>query len=83
MRHIIESDGITVWVNGEGSLLGRFGRFGIDIHKPIEEQATNGECLYCTHAATTAADWDTFVAKMKELYGIKVPEKYKPNRFRN
>jgi hypothetical protein len=28
----IESDGVTVWVNGDGGLLGRFGRMGIDVH---------------------------------------------------
>lgn len=77
----IDSDGVTVWVNGEGSLLGRFGRNGIDIHRPIEEQSSSGECLYCTHASTTSADWVTFVAKMKELYSIDVPDHHKPKRF--
>ena len=78
----ITSDGTTVWVNGEISLLGRFGRMGIDIHQPLSMQCIKGECLYCTHSPTTRADWDLFVVKMKELLGVMVDEKYMPLRFR-
>ncbi len=81
MLHDITSDGRTVWVNGIGGLLGRFGRGGIDIHRPIGEQQEHGECLYCTHAPTTRADWDVFVAKMQEIFGIRVPDKHKPRTF--
>ena len=78
----IMSDGITVWVNGSDGMIGRFGRAGIDIHRCQKEQSEHGECLYCTHAMTTAEDWQTFVAKMKEIYNIDVPEKHRPDRFK-
>lgn len=81
MSHQILSDGRTVWVNRE-SLLGRFGKFGIDIHRPLTEQMTEGECLFCTHKATTKEDWDLFVSKMRELFDIKIPRRYMPKRFR-
>lgn len=79
---VISSDGVTVWVNGLTSLLGRFGRFGIDIHIPLEQQREKGECLFCTHVETTAEDWLQFVAKMQELHGVTVSERYRPYRFR-
>jgi hypothetical protein len=79
--HDITTDGRTVWVNGEGGLLGRFGPRGIDVHRPMGEQSANGECLYCTHSHTSAADWDTFVAKMAEHFSIVVPPRFKPRAF--
>lgn len=78
----IDSDGITVWINSAFGLLGRFGRMGIDIHRPVEEQKDYGECLFCTHAPTTREDWDIFVAKMKELFGVVVPKRHMPKRLR-
>ena len=82
MRHTFMTDGRTVWVNGDVSLIGRFGMRGIDIHRPLEEQTEKGECLYCTHVVTTREDWNTFVEKMLELFAIKVPAKLMPERFR-
>lgn len=79
--HDITSDDRTVWVNGAAGCIGRFGTNGIDIHRPITEQSA-GECLFCTHEPTKPEDWDTFVVKMKELYGIDVPEEHRPRRFR-
>jgi hypothetical protein len=76
----ILSDGVTVWVNAEGGLIGRFGRAGIDIHRVLGEQC-EGECLYCTHNWTTTEDWPVFVAKMRELHGVAVPEKHRPKRM--
>jgi hypothetical protein len=55
---------------------------GIDVHRPMDEQQEKGECLYCTHEPVTRADWDVFVAKMKEHLGITVPKRYLPKRFR-
>jgi len=78
----IVSDGVTVWVNGAMGLLGRFGRNGIDIHRPLAAQAEHGECLFCTNTPTTAVDWDVFVSKMQELHGVKVHGKYIPTRFK-
>lgn len=81
MLHTIDSDGITVWVNGVGGLLGRFGKTGIDIHQPLAAQVEKGECLFCTHTFVTAEDWLLFKAKMLEHFGIKVSDRYKPKRF--
>jgi hypothetical protein len=81
-RFEISSDGRTVWVNGEAALLGRFGVMGIDIHRPVDEQNSLGECLHCTHGPTGLPDWEVFVIKMKEHFDIQVPDKFKPLRFR-
>ncbi len=78
----ITSDGVTVWVNGASGLLGRFGRNGIDIHRPASEQQTKGECLFCTHEKTTPADWEMFVRGMQTHHGIFVHPRYMPDRFR-
>lgn len=72
----ISSDGITVWINGSQGLIARFGRMGIDIH--CEDK---GECLFCTHCRVTAKDWDLFVVKVMECYGIKVEQGHRPRRF--
>lgn len=82
MKTDITSDGVTVWVNGESGLLGRFGVNGIDIHRPAEVQATLGVCLHCTHTPSTEADWYVFVAKMEEHYGVVVGPQHKPQRFK-
>ncbi len=79
--HEITSDGKSVWVNGSEGLLGRFGPNGIDVHQPATAQLTGGECLHCSHARTTRADWDVFVQKMKEHWGILVPQDVMPDRF--
>lgn len=79
-EYAIDSDGITVWVNG-AYCLGRFGRYGIDIHREPTRKDV-GECLLCTHGEVTAEDWDVFVVKMRELHGVEVPEKHRPVRFR-
>ena len=81
MRHTTHSDGVTVWVNGETGLLGRFGVMGIDVHRPMSEQREKGECLHCTHGLVTRADWDVFVAKMKEHFGITVSQRHMPKRL--
>lgn len=83
MKYDITSDGVTVWVNGEDGLLGRFGRMGIDVHHPPTEQFQTGECLFCTHARTNHGDWNVFVAKMKEHFGINVPEEHRPRHARS
>ena len=78
----ITSDGVTVWVNGPGGLLGRFGRNGVDIHRPLNDQEEKGECLSCTHEPTTLADWNLFVQQMLKHCGVSVHyEKYMPDRF--
>jgi len=82
--YTVDSDGKTVWVNGRDGLLGRFGVNGIDIHHPLTAQVELGsECLFCTHAPTTAEDWDLFVGKMFSEFGIVVLKEHRPDRFRS
>jgi hypothetical protein len=81
--HEVITDGITVWVNGAGSCLARFGVNGIDIHKALSKRVKSGsECLFCTHATTTKEDWDLFVVKMLDLYKIPIRDRFLPKRFR-
>lgn len=76
----ISTDGITVWVNSEFACLGRFGRWGIDIHTGDPTSPT--ECLFCTHTQTTLLDWELFRTRMMELHQVEVPPDYCPERFR-
>lgn len=80
--HEITTDGRTVWVNVPGGCIGRFGLQGIDIHRLLEAQVKEGECLFCTHGPVTADDWPVFVTKMREHHGIEVSDCYRPTRFR-
>lgn len=72
----VTSDGVTVWVNGPLSLA-RFGRSGIDVHN-----ADTTRCIYCTHRAPVAQDWETFKAKVWEHHGVAVTDDHKPERFK-
>lgn len=80
-QYKIDTDGVTVWINGPVHCMARFGRMGIDIHR-YPADAVVGECLFCTHAPTAAVDWKLFRTKMKELHGVVVPDRYTPKRFR-
>ena len=67
--------GKTLWVHSpDGSTVGRFSRkFGIDLHSTVTEQLNGAsQCLFCTHAAPGKADWDTFRAKLFEVYGVEL-----------
>lgn len=76
----IETDGRTVWVNGsDGMCLGRFSRFGIDIHRTFAEQAAGlGECLECTHKVATNADWERFQVGMMAHHKVIVGAQFRP-----
>jgi hypothetical protein len=83
MRHDIQTDGITVWVHRGGETIGRFGVFGIDIHRPIADQIQGrGQCLACTHERTTKQDWIGFARLMLLYYEIEVGAEFLPTRFR-
>jgi hypothetical protein len=74
----IRTDGRTIWIDTEGGTIGRFGRFGIDIHRTVDEQIDGaGACLFCTHAKPTQTDWETFKAKMREQ-NVPVTDDIKP-----
>jgi len=84
MEHIVESDGITVWVNTEAECIGRFGQMGIDIHHTIEQQmAGSTQCLECTHGPVSRLDWERFKEAMLEHYGVAVGDEHIPVRFKD
>lgn len=74
----IRSDGTSVWVDGPGGCIGRFGQLGIDIHT-----ADASACLQCTHERTTRLDWALFVIGMIEHHGVYVGPEHMPARFRD
>lgn len=78
----IHGDGITVWVNDPVSCIGRFGKNGIDIHKPFEMHGDGTECLLCTHTETSRHDWEVFKQNMKGFYNVEVTDEHMPVRFR-
>ena len=72
-------DGKTVWVNDAGGCVGRFSKFGIDVHLTAEEQMESGkQCLHCTHTKPSEPDWLKFKDMMLSVYGTVVPEEARP-----
>lgn len=79
----ILSDGRTVWVNMAGCSIGRFGPYGIDVHRTIQAQMEGQpECLACTHGPTTLADWRRFQTSMMDHYGVIIPDNHMPATVR-
>ncbi|MEZ8293455.1 hypothetical protein AB6D11_06330 [Vibrio splendidus] len=78
-------DGKTVWLNNHsGDCLARFGLRGIDIHTSASEQINGAkQCLYCTHTKTDVDDWHVFKRKVKELFGLDVPDHLSPFHSEN
>lgn len=73
----VSADGAVLWVAGaDGSCLGRFSKaFGIDVHRTAGEQmAGKNQCLFCTHASASEADWEEFRAQMLTHHHIPIPE---------
>lgn len=82
-KYEYHQDGITVWVNGETGLIGRFGKFGVDVHRISKEQRTKGECLACTHEETGINEWHFFVRMMLKHYAIDLSHaRYTPHRLK-
>lgn len=60
----------AIWVNADtGECIGRFGVYGIDVHRPVADQHL-GECLECTHGRTTREDWHRFQRSMLAHHGV-------------
>lgn len=82
LKHQVVSDGRTVWINSSdtGHCLGRFSRFGIDVHQEIDPAGKREErdCIDCTHAKPTLVEWQRFVSKMQEHHLIVVDEQHRP-----
>jgi hypothetical protein len=84
MKTQITSDGKTVWVNsGDGSCIGRFSHFGIDIHRDfIGQMSGEGQCLECKKGPATLDDWLQFQAGMMRHYGVKIAKRHMPRYLR-
>ncbi|MCQ8279836.1 hypothetical protein NFI95_15435 [Acetobacteraceae bacterium KSS8] len=76
----VDSDGKTVWVHAsDGSCVGRFSRFGIDLHTTITEQMNGAsECLDCTHEKPGLVEWRRFQRGTLDHYGIMVADDHMP-----
>lgn len=68
-------DAKTIWIHcSDGSTVGRFSRFGIDLHNPVSEQIKGApECRFCTHSQPSISDWDMFRSKAFEYWNITIP----------
>lgn len=81
-------DGRTVWVNSgeDGMSLGRFSRFGIDVHKTTKEQLRTGtQCLACSHGngdSMKLSDWSRFRELMAKHHQTHIPEEATPRYLR-
>jgi hypothetical protein len=76
---LIETDGITVWVNGYDGCC--WGRFGIDIHHKAERQIRYGmECLECVtalpSAPMTGTHWEQFKSGMFRHHNVAVDDSF-------
>lgn len=80
----IESDKKTVWVHAsDGSCLGRFSRFGIDVHRTVSAQMRGElECLDCTHATPSLAEWRRFQNGMYLHHSVRVKDNHMPSFIR-
>ena len=78
--HQVSSDGKTVWAHApDGSCVGRFSRFGIDLHRTVSAQmAGEPECLDCTHALPELAEWRRFQEGLRVHHGIGVGDAHMP-----
>jgi hypothetical protein len=63
----------AVWVNDATGCLGRFGVYGIDVHRTMDEQVAGlAECLFCTHGSVMAEDWPRFVEALQRFHQIDI-----------
>lgn len=65
----------ALWVHSsDGSTVGRFGKQGVDIHNTVTEQLNGAsECRLCTHGAPTKSQWQLFIDRAYEYWGVIVP----------
>ena len=76
--HQILFDGVTVWVNhrSTGESIARFCRFGVDIHRLGNDEASH--CLDCFPIKDRPEAWERFAASMKTHYGVVMPDEARP-----
>lgn len=80
IKHQIISDGRTVWINAvDGECVGRFSKFGIDVHTTARKQmAGEGECLHCTHEKPDANGWTIFQKEMLHHHDVDIGDEHMP-----
>lgn len=84
----IDTSHKAVWVNdSQGGCVGRFGMYGVDIHRTTEEQVEGSpQCLACIHTElgkrTTEEHWQRFRDLMLQLHGVSVPDGARPGFLR-
>lgn len=83
--HQVMTDGRTTWVNApDGSTVGRFSKWGVDVHRPITEQLKGlPECLDCSHhkpgeTGWASEGWVRFVTGVRDNFGVEVPDSFAP-----
>ncbi len=79
----VQSDGRTVWVNeSSGGAVARLSSFGdmamIDVHRPLAQQCTAGECLDCRHDLTGIVAWEYFVRSVQQHFGVRIAQRHRP-----
>lgn len=78
IMHETTTDGRTVWVNGPVGLIGRFSKFGIDVHS-----ADSAGCLHCKPGPCGRQEWGEFVASMWEHHRVLVYNSVMPDYLRS
>lgn len=70
----------TIWINADdGMCVGRFSRFGVDVHHDAETQLwTGAQCLACVHDAPPDEGWEIFLEKMWRHYELEIPGDIRP-----
>lgn len=77
----VASDGSTVWVHAaDGCCIGRFSRFGVDVHHDAAGQMARGSaCLDCCHDLPPEEAWERFVDSMHKFHGVEIDDEHKPH----
>ena len=76
----VQSNGDRVWVNGpDGASVARISQFGgIDVHRPLAEQANQGECLDCRHDLSGVPAWEHFARAVRDHFGVMIAMRHRP-----
>lgn len=80
----VTSNGRTVWATAaDGSCVGRFSEFGIDLHRTVSAQMRGEpECLDCTHELPHLAEWRRFQTGAQQHHAITIADKHMPRFIR-
>lgn len=82
---MIDTDGRTVWVHSakDGSCIGRFSRFGVDVHNTADAMIAGApQCLECSHDLPPRESWRAFKRAMLLHHEAVVSDRYMPGFVR-